>query len=83
MGFGGVINNFCFVGYEVKKGSNWCNTWEKIEKDKGIKRLNKKIVEILGRGGKYDLAEVNYTKKTSCAGSIIHYILNYYKIERL
>ena len=67
----------------MKKGSDWSNTWEKIEKDKGIKKLNKKIIEILGRGGKYDLSEINYTKKMSCSGSIIHYILNYYKIERL
>lgn len=66
----------------MKKGSDWCDTWTAIDKNKDIKRLNKKIVEILGRGGEYDLAEISSSKRRSCAGSIIHYILNYYDIKR-
>ena len=66
----------------MKKGSNWSKTWTVLEKDKDMKRLNRKIIEILGRGGEYDLAEINYTKKMSCAGSVMHYILNYYDIKR-
>lgn len=71
------------MGDEVKKGSDWCKTHRLIRTDKDIRRLYKKIFEILERGGDYYINEENYTKKMSTSQSIIHYILNYYRIERL
>lgn len=66
----------------MKKGSNWYTTHGLLRTDKDIKRLYKKIFEILERGGDYYIDEVSYTKKMSTAQSIIHYILNYYDIKR-
>jgi hypothetical protein len=66
----------------MKKGSDWCKTWTTIKEDKDIRRLDKKIKEILGRRGDYDCKIESETTKMSTSGSIIHYLLNYYEVRR-
>lgn len=62
----------------MKKGSDYCRTYEICEKDKDMKRLRDRITFHLRKAHDKDF-KFGYSHH---ADHIMHYILNYYEVKR-